>query len=190
MLVIGGGPSYKKHYDDYKKFKGTILSTDVAAHTIMDNGVYPDYIVTAEAARELSELDYFNIEETRKHPIQIIISGETRNELLESFTKAKIPYKMFRYPEGHVVLPDVGLTAVVYAKEVLKADSIVIVGFEHEGDEYPEFTFRTWADRFWWFVRQWDDEFIINCSEGGVLYGTSKRKSIKKSTLKEINESN
>ena len=187
VLVIGGGPSYKKHYEDYKNFKGVIVVTDVAAYNIIEHGVYPDYIVTAEAARELSEKNFFHIEETRKHKTTIITSYFTRHELLEAFSKAKIPYKQFDYPEGHVVLPDVGLTAVVFAKEELKADSIVIVGFEHEGDEYPEFTFRTWIDRFWWFVWKWPDEIIINCSEGGKLYGTSKRKSIRKSTLKEIN---
>ena len=156
----------------------------------MDHGIFPDYIVTAEAARELSEKDFFYIEETKKHKTMIITSEYTRHELLQAFDAAKIKWKRFVYPEGHVVLSDVGLTAVVFAKEELKADSIVIIGFEHEGDEYPEFTFRTWAERFFWFVRQWPDEFIINCSEGGVLYGTSKRRSIKKSTLKEINESN
>ena len=185
ILVVGGGPSSKKHYDECKKFKGTIVSTDVAARRLMENGVYPDYIVTAEAAKELTETDFFFIEETKKHQTMIITSPETRQELVVLFQKAKIPSKVFTYPDGHTRLPDVGLTAVVFARVELKADRILLIGFEHEGDEYPEFQFRTWVDAFWWFVWKWPSDTIVNCSEGGKLYGMKKAVTIKESTLKE-----
>ena len=188
VLVIGGGPSHLLHFEECKKFKGTIVSTDRAAKAIMKGGVIPNYIVTAEAAAHLSQLDYFNIEETKKHPIEIIISERTRHELIASFLKNHIKFTTYT-PTGFEPcrLPNVGLMAIHYAKNVLKADSIVIIGFEHEGDEYPEFTFRTWITCFWGWVCEWPDELIVNCSEGGVLYGMWKRRHVKKSTLKEVN---
>ena len=173
------------HFDECKKFKGTIVATDRAAKAIMNGGVIPNYIVTAEAAAHLSQLDYFNVNETKKYPIEVIISERTRHELTEQFHKNKIPYRCWRYPNDNYLIPNVGLMSLVFAKEDLKADKIIMIGMEHEGTEYSEFTFRMWTDRFWWFVRMWGDDVVVNCSEGGKLYGKSKGIQVQESTLKE-----
>ena len=188
VLVIGGGPSHMKHYEECKKFKGTIVACDRATKALMNHGVIPNYIVTVEAAKELSQLDFFNIEETKKHPIEIIISERTRHELTESFQKAKIKYTLYA-PRGFEPcrIPNVGTMAIHWVHTQLKPDHIVLLGFENEGIEYSEYTFRMWGVCFFGWVKEWTDkdgkpwDYIINCSQGGVLY--SKR--IKRATLKE-----
>jgi len=190
VLVIGGGPSHMKHYEECKKFKGVIVACDRAAKGIMNNGVIPNYIVTSEAAKELSQLDFFNIEETKKHPIEIIISEETRHELIQSFQKNKIKFSVYA-PKGFGIarLPNVGTHAIHWVHTTLKPDHIVLLGFENEGDEYVKRTFDIWETCFFGWVKEWTDkegkawDYIINCSEGGVLYN----KRVKRSTLSEIN---
>ena len=189
VLVIGGGPSHMQHYEECKNFKGIIVATDRATKAIMDNGVIPDYICTVEAAKELTQMDFFNLEETKKHPIEIIISEETRHELLEAFQEHRIKYTKYA-PKGFEPcrLPNVGMTAIHWVKTMLKPDHIILLGFENEGEEYDEYTFRMWATCFFGWVKEWTDkeslpwDYIINCSEGGVLYD----KRVKKSTLKEV----
>ena len=189
VLVIGGGPSHMKNYEGMRKFKGTIVATDRATKAIMDNGVIPNYICTVEAAKELTQMDFFNIEETKKHPIEVIISEQTRSELTDSFKKNRIKYTKYA-PRGFEPyrIPNVGTMAIHWVHTTLKPDHIVLIGFENEGDEYPQRNFDIWATCFFGWVKEWTDkegkawDYIINCS-GGILH--SKR--IKKSTLSEVN---
>jgi len=176
--------------EEIKKFKGIIVCCDRAARVLTDHGIKPDYIVTAEAERSLAMLEFFDLPLLKKIDVEVITSEHTRNELIDQFNKNQIKYTPY-IPLNiePTMLPDVGMTAIHWAKTILKPDRIVLIGFEHEGDEYPEFTFRTWVGAFWGWVAKWPDEFIVNCSEGGVLYGICKRKSVKKSTLGEVNTS-
>ena len=190
VLVIGGGPSHMKHYDEMKNFKGIIVSTDRATKEIMNHGVIPNYICTVEAAKELSQMDFFNIEETKKHPIEIITSEQTRHELLQSFQKNRIKYTKYA-PRGFEPyrIPNVGTMAIHWVHNKLKPDHIILIGFENEGNEYPQRNFDIWGTCFFGWVKEWTDkegkawDYIINCSEGGTLY--SKR--VRKATLSEIN---
>ncbi len=136
-------------------------------------------------------LELFDLPLLKKLHTQVITSEYTRNELIENFSKYHI--KNTAYIPKNIEpsrLPDVGMTAIHWVKNTLKPDRIVIVGFEHEGNEYPEFTFRSWQGAFWGWVAQWEDEYIVNCSEGGALYGMCKRVRVKESTLKAINSTN
>ena len=193
VLVIGGGPSHKLHYDECKKFKGIIVACDRPAKALLQHGVIPNYIVTSEAAKELSSRDFFYLEETKKHDIEIIVSRETRHELLEAFKENGIKWSVYDPLETQriepTLIPNVGMCSLHWVRNVLKPDNIVLLGFETEGDEYTEFVFRCWQGAFWYWVEKWGDNYIINCSEGGKLYGKWKGIPVRSSTLKQINSS-
>lgn len=176
VLVIGGGPSHKLHFDECSKFKGIIVACDSAANILIENGIVPDYVVTIET--EVS-LDFFDLEKLQEHNSKIITSEQTNNTLLMAFNESDIETICYIPKYALSRLPSVGITSIVYARDELKADRIILLGFENEGTGYSKRTFLEWRDAFWGFVKEWQNregmswDFIVNCSEGGILY--SKR---------------
>ncbi len=184
VLVIGGGPSYREHLEECRNFKGTIVCCDSPANFLIKNGIYPDYIITIET--EVS-LDFFNIKEIKKHGTTIVYSAATKPQLIQKFKESQLKTKVRVIRNEISRYPSVGITALVYTKEDLKADKILLLGFENEGEGYSERTFLEWRTAFWGFVVEWPQEYIVNCSEGGILYGKCRGKRVKRSTLSEVN---
>ena len=186
VLVIGGGPSHLLHFDEVKKFKGKIVCCDRPAKAMTDNGINVDYVVTAEAEKTLAMLEFFDLPRLKELKTDVITSECTRNELLDYFSKYQIKNRPY-IPKNiePTRLPDVGMTAIHWVKNELKPDNILLLGFEHVGEEYDEFTFRSWQGAFFGWVAEWPDGYIINCSEGGALYGKCRGKIVQEGTLKE-----
>ena len=169
VLVVGHGPSFKNDMEGIRRWKHTIVATDACLKDLLDEGIIPDYVVTSEASRQTCYLWGFEFDRIKKHDIKVIHSSITRNDVIEPAQKAGVDIKQFKFVE-EVRCSNVGLFALNFCVHELKADKIFMVGMEHNGTEYDESVYRTWATDFWYFVRKWPKQIIVNCSRGGLLY--------------------
>jgi len=169
ILVVGHGPSFKTKLEGIRAWKHTMVATDVCLKDLLDNDIIPDYVVTSEASKATNALWGFEFERLAKHKIKVIHSSIVRNDVIEAANKAGVDISRF-YFEEEVRCSNVGLYALNYSIHELKADKVIMVGMEHNGTEYTEYVYRVWATDFWYFVKKWPKQIIINCSEGGILY--------------------
>ena len=168
VLVVGAGPSYKKNLEKIKNFRGKIVCFEVNFNPIVAYGIIPDYILTLEVFVTPSFLDLVNLE-TCKHKTKLIGSASTQPNVIEYARDAGVSSSRWISME-EPRFSNVGTFAINYAKEVLKADKIFIVGFEHDGVEENEKIYEYWKTDFWYFLQKWDKGLIVNCTEGGQLY--------------------
>ena len=47
---------------------------------------------------------------------------------------------------------------------------IILIGFEHAGGTYLRHIYQIWQTDFWYFIRKWPKETIVNCTDSGTLY--------------------
>lgn len=184
VLVVGHGPSFRDYLDDIRNWKYTLVATDVCLEDLINADITPDYVVTSESSRATCPLYRYDVENLKGRNVQVIHSSITRNDVIEKYVNAEIPIRRFDFEE-EVRCSNVGLFALNFAVHELKADKIAIVGFEHTGTEYTDYTYRVWQTDFWYFVRKWPKEIIINCSNGGVLY---YKDLVLESTLEKLND--
>jgi len=169
VLLIGHGSSRLKFLKHYNSFPGPVITVDSSANELYDHGVELDYIVTLESGRDRVVRSYFNRDMIKKHNTKIIHSSITKDNIVQYINEEGKYAELFDFKE-EPRCSNVGLFAVCFAREKLKADKIFMTGMEHTGEEYPSFTYRVWQTDFWYFTRQWPKETIVNCSKGGALY--------------------
>ncbi len=170
-LVVGAGPSYKKQLEQIKKFKGIIVVVDFNFNEISKYGIKPDYIVTLESGRPNVNQLMFDAGELKKQKEEITVVGSaiTKDEITKYIFQQGIKYLRFPMKEEPRA-SNVGIFAICFAKEWLKCDKIILVGFEHTGTREPSHTYLTWQTDFWYFIKQWPKETIVNCTNYGALY--------------------
>ncbi len=172
VLVVGAGPSYAKNLDKIKRFKGKIIFVDVIYNEMIRQGIIPDYILTLESK---VRPDFFRpkyIAQCIDKSILIHSAITNKSVILQAIATG---LKHERWQDEFQLreearFSNVGTFAICYAREVLKADKIFLVGFEHDGIEYHQDTWKYWQTDFWYFIRKWPKETIVNCTDGGALY--------------------
>ena len=170
-LVIGAGPSYIKEMEQIKKFKGTIVVVDNNFNELSKQGVKADYVVTLESGKPNVTLNMFgyNYLKEQKDSLVVVGSSITRDDILKYILKAGVKY--LRFPmEEEPRASNVGIFALNFAYHSLKCDKIILVGFEHTGKREPAHTYLTWQTDFWYFIKKWPKETIVNCTDNGALY--------------------
>lgn len=168
VLIVGNGPSLNHNYDNIKKFKGTIVGLDVNFDKLMDNGITPDYLLTLEVYVRPSMFHPVNLDNC-KNKTKFIGSAMTHESVLNMAKAHGIPNERYINKEEPRIA-NAGIFSVVWAKENLNPDKIFLVGFEHDGLEYTKLVFEYWQYDFWYWIRKWEKELIVNCSDGGALY--------------------
>lgn len=169
ILVVGHGPSFKTKLEGIRNWKHTIVATDACLKDLLDANIRPHYVVTSEASKQTCYLYGFEFDRIKKFGIKIIHSSITRPDVIEAAKNAGVDMRRFNFEE-EPRCSNVGLFALNFCVHDLKADKIAMVGMEHNGSEYDEYVYKVWTTDFWYFVRKWPKQIIINCSEGGILY--------------------
>jgi len=171
VLIIGGGKSYKKYIKQIRNFPNTIVAVDIVFNELSKYGILPDYVATLESSKRIisSETYQSNYLQLCKDKTTIIGSSITTKKIIKHITDNGVKFERW-VSDKEPRFSNVGIFAINYAYRKLKADKIVLVGFEHTGQTYPEFTYVIWQADFWNFIKDWPKETIVNCSNSGALY--------------------
>jgi len=171
VLILGAGSSLKDNYEAVKKFEHTIVCLDYAFNSVVENGIIPDYILTLEQTKQVMNPSVYKPENLAQCGVKtkVICSSITRDVIKDHLTANGVTHENWITDE-EPRMSNVGLFAINYCHTVLKADKILLVGFEHVGQKYPQHIYQVWQTDFWYFIRKWDKETIVNCSDGGALY--------------------
>ena len=171
VLIIGAGSSFQKNIGGIKNFPGKVIAVDFVFNELSEHDIHPDYVVTLESQQNAVSEKMFHGEALKraKNKSKIIASPITRTKVIEWFKQNDVEVERFQIPEEGRC-SNVGLMAISYAYNQLKADKIVLIGFEHVGQKYPPHIYQIWQTDFWYFIKQWPKETIVNCTDGGALY--------------------
>ena len=171
ILIIGAGSSFERSIKVIKEFQGEIIAVDFVFNYLVKKGVIPDYVITLESQQSSVSENMFAYDNMKKcrNKTKVIASSITKTKVIEHFRKEGIEVQRYK-DKGEPRCSNVGLLAVNYAYNVLGADKILLVGFEHVGQKYPPHIYQIWQIDFWYFISKWPKETIINCTNGGVLY--------------------
>lgn len=169
VLLIGAGPSYRDNFEKIKNFKGIKVCFEVNLEAVVNHGVIPDYIMTMEIYVRPDDFFKEDIVRECKGKSKVICSAITHQSVINRLVAVGIEHERWISPE-EPRFANVGTFGLVYAKQVLKADKIFLVGFEHDGVVENEKVYEYWVYDFWYFVHQWPKETIVNCTNGGALY--------------------
>ena len=163
VLVVGGGPSYKKYLKEINNFPGKIIVMDVNFNTCREAGIIPDYITTLEEGIHNVTNKMFLSKNLKACKNTIVVgSSITRNNIETHIKNNDIPFLRWKTDEEPRI-SNCGLFSVVFAYDHLKADKIFLVGFEH--DEHT-----LWQVDFLHYLSRWPKETIVNCTNAGILY--------------------
>jgi len=171
VLIIAGGPSWRKNITGIRNFPNTVIVVDVLFNEIVSKyKIKPDIVVTLESSTRIINPDTYLPENLArcKHKTSIVGSSITATKIKRHVRKF-LPYSQFVFEE-EPRCSNVGNFAMNYAYNELYADKIFVLGFEHSGTKYPPATYTTWQTDFWYFIRKMPKETIVNCSKGGSLY--------------------
>ena len=168
VLVVGAGPSYPKNIDAIKQFKGKVIVFDVNFNTLVGAGVIPDYALSLE---RYVRPDYFRpkYSDQVRDKTRFIFSSISNKSLLLQCIAQRLQHERWRSTQ-EPRFSNVGTFGMCYAKMVLNADKIFLIGFEHDGVSEAPQTWEYWIADFWYFIRKWPKQTIVNCSGGGALY--------------------
>jgi len=171
MLIVAGGPSYQQNIEEIKNFPGKVIIVDVNFNYMLSKGVIPDYVITLESTQTIVNPGLYKPEYLKlcRDKTKVIGSSITREKIVRHITEHGLPFERWIFDE-EPRCSNVGNFAINFAKNKLGADKICIVGFEHNGTKYPKSTYLVWQTDFWYFLRKWPRETIVNCSDGGALY--------------------
>jgi len=170
VLVVGGGPSYQLNFEHIRNFRGKIIVLDINFTECVKNGIIPDYVMTIESGKQVITKELFDVECLKqcKGKTQAVASWITTTNIF-SHLKSYLSAKRWTFDEEPRV-SNAGLFGIVYARLELKADKIVLIGFEHAGVTYQKHIYQIWQTDFWYFIRKWPKETIVNCTDSGTLY--------------------
>ena len=171
VLIVAGGPSYKENIEQIRNFPGKIVIVDVNFNYVLSKGVIPDYVITLESTQAIVNTGLYKSEYLKlcRDKTKIVGSSITRDKIKRHIKEHGIPFERWIFEE-EPRCSNVGNYAINFAKNKLDADKICIIGFEHNGTTYPKSTYLVWQTDFWYFLRKWPKETIVNCSDGGALY--------------------
>ena len=171
VLIVGAGSSYLKEMANIKNFPGKVIAVDFVFNELAEHDITPDYVVTLESQQNAVSEHMFGGKNLKrvKHKSKIICSSITRTNVIDHFKRHGVELERFIIPE-EPRCSNVGLLAINYAHERLHADKIVLVGFEHVGQKYAPHIYEIWQADFWYFIRKWEKELIVNCTGSGALY--------------------
>lgn len=171
VLIIGAGSSFQNNIEQIKSFAGKVIAVDFVFNYLVKKGIIPDYVITLESQQNNVSDKMFQSDNLKKckNKTQVIASSITRDKVIQHFKDEGIKIQRYMSKE-EPRCSNVGLLAVNYAHNVLEADKILLVGFEHVGQKYPPHIYQIWQIDFWFFISQWPKETIVNCTNGGVLY--------------------
>lgn len=168
VLIIGAGPSYKKKLEQARNFKGITIVHAAFVKIVMDEGITPDYITQYEVDRGL-DLSYYSpfLAKLNKPVVYNFQAHTPFRRHMENNNFELIKF----HSDSHSNINNVGLFAAYFAREVLDADKIYLIGFDHEGTDYHTNVYPKWVENFKVFVEAEKDKCeIINCSGQGKLY--------------------
>ena len=175
ILIVGAGPSWKDNIEQIKSFQGITMSVDILIKEFDKLEFLPDYFMSVEAHFKAQKLwpigfmDFFwGRKGNGKMPTWVFSSwstGKTKQWVAQNKCKT-----IDWITDDELRIGNVGLFAIMYAYKVLKADKIMLVGFEHSGDKKDKQPYREWQADFWYFVRTWPKGVIVNCTDAGALY--------------------
>jgi len=171
VLIVGAGSSYLKNMSNIKNFQGKVIVVDFIFNYVVKHGLIPDYVVTLESTQnQVNEhlFEHGNLKKV-KGKTKVICSSITRDKVIEYFKQCGVDFERFIINE-EPRCSNVGLLSINYAYDILKADKVVLIGFEHVGQKYPPHTYKIWQCDFWYFIKKWPKELIVNCTDGGALY--------------------
>ena len=170
-LVVGAGPSFKRDLEQIKKFKGIIVVVDINFNEVCKYGIKPDYVITLESGKPNVTQDMFSFHHLKeqKEKLKVVGSAITRDIITKYILSSGVPYLRFPMKEEPRA-SNVGIFSICFAYEWLKCDKIILIGFEHTGNKYPDHTYLTWQADFWYFIKQWPKETVVNCTDTGALY--------------------
>jgi len=164
VLVVGGGPSYKKYLKEIKNFPGKVIVMDVNFNICQEAGIIPNYITTLEEGIHNVTWRMFLPENLKacKGKTTVVGSSITRKTIESHIKDNDIPFLRWKTDEEPRI-SNCGLFSVVFAYDNLKADKIFLVGFEHDDRAL-------WQIDFLHFLPRWPKETIVNCTNAGILY--------------------
>ena len=168
VLVVGNGPSLYLSFEKIRNFKGTVVSLDINFDKLMNDKIIPDYLVTLEVFVRPSMFHPDNLDNS-KHKTKVIGSAMTHDSILNMAKAHGMKNERYILRE-EPRLSNAGMFAVAWAQEALKPDKIFLIGFEHDGLEYTKLVFDYWQYDFWYWIRKWNKQLLVNCSDGGALY--------------------
>lgn len=168
VLVVGAGPSYLANIEAIKRFKGKVIIFDVNFNHLVEHGVIPDYALSLE---KYVRPNFFDIRfsDQIRDKTKFVFSAISNKSMLLQCVAQRLEHERW-VSDQEPRFSNVGTFGMCYAKMVLNADKIFLIGFEHDGvSEVPQ-TWEYWIADFWYFVKQWPKETIVNCTNGGRLY--------------------
>ena len=171
VLIVGSGPSWRKYKNYISNFPNIVIAVDVLFNELVESGIKPDIVVTLESSSRIINPDNYLPENLGrcKHKTTVVGSSITAQKIRRHIIGNKIKYNRFVFDE-EPRCSNVGNFAMNYAYNELHADKIFLLGFEHNGTKYPPNVYVTWQTDFWYFIRKFLKETIVNVSDGGALY--------------------
>ena len=168
VLVVGAGPSYSSHIEEIKRFRGKVIIFDVNFNWLAGHGVVPDYALSLE---RFVRPDYFRpkYSDLVRDKTKFVFSAISNKSMILQCIAQKLEHERW-VSDQEPRFSNVGTFGIVYAYEVLKADKIFLIGFEHDGVSEAPQTWEYWIADFWYFIHQWPKETIVNCTNSGRLY--------------------
>ena len=176
-IIIGHGPGWEEQAIKVKGTKIPIISTDICTVPLLEMGIIPDYIVTFEEAVKRINDKLFPYDKIMEHDIKVVGSKITRQWLADDLFRKKMSLERFT---DYKDCSNVGLFGSLYAKKVLKADKIILIGMNCWNDNIkikdirwnhinyiPPFL--NWYTDWRTFFRE-SPGLVVNCSQGGILY--------------------
>ena len=193
VLVIGGGPSIKKHIRVAKHFRGTICVIDNVADFVAENKVPFDYLISLEKGWQSLQIIFDKGKKLQKirGDFTLVYSGTAKyiSQLMDIYNG--ICDNLLRFDATYQHVANVGLYGVQFAEEHLKARRIFLLGFDNDGSDIDGNPYN------WEIFLEWQAEFkhfMVNGVQAEIINCTPKSKLIdermKVGTLKDLKNLN
>ncbi len=177
IIIVGHGPRWEEEAIKIKGTKIPIIATDICSIPLMDMGIMPTYICTYESAHKLINEKLFDFNRINKHSVQVIGSNITMEWMEKELEK--IDMDLYRYDtyNAHDV-SNVGIFSCMFAEEKLECDTVILIGMNcwetRVNTTLPaekRNPYINWYVHWRKYISQLPDNYIINCTKGGLLYG-------------------
>ena len=193
VLVIGGGPSIKKHIRVVKHFKGTICVIDNIADYVAENNIPFHYMVSLEKGWESLRIIFEKGKKLQKIRDQFTLVYSATQKYISHLMKVyeSICDTLLRFDATYQHVANVGLYGVQFAEEHLKAKRIFLLGFDNhgtdiDGNAYGWEIFLEWQAEFKHFMVNGVKAEVINCTPRSKLID----ERMKIGTLKDLRNLN
>ncbi len=168
VILVGHGDGWCEQLKKIRNTKIPIISVDICSIPMMSEGIIPSYITTFESAEKRINETLFNFEEIKNHNIPIVGSKITMKWLEKKCRGMGINFsRSLNYLSSRC--SNVGVFSAIFARDVLKADKIIMIGMNSwaDGDKNP---YLIWYTDWRHFIRKASTHLLVNCTQGGLLY--------------------